>query len=252
MNRKTLIAVAGTAALAFGTAAHAVKIDGEYSVTYAKETLRKAEINTQTVGGVTYYVLEPSHAITGPADITASNADESDYKVLFTLQNMVFSASLTTGTPLVAEVVQPNAHTAATFTHVRGGAEDDNFVVFAKATGAEIKATDILTLTAEFAVTADGPGGITRMVTNEALPSNLPGIKVSMTHTNPDAVQVVRALKETVTLPMMPMADAADDFMSFTGGTAVSRNLRAPVGTLKISVESKVRGRSGCIGHKYK
>ena len=43
MNRKTLIAVAGTAVLAFGSAAHAVKIDGEYSVTYAKETLRKAE-----------------------------------------------------------------------------------------------------------------------------------------------------------------------------------------------------------------
>ena len=76
MNRKTLIAVAGAAALAFGSAAHAIKIDGEYSVTYAKETLRKAsegDATTQTVLGVTYYVLEPSHTIAGPADITAIN-----------------------------------------------------------------------------------------------------------------------------------------------------------------------------------
>ena len=36
------------------------------------------------------------------------------------------------------------------------------------------------------------------MVTNEALPSSLPGIMVSMTHRNPDAVKVIRALKETV------------------------------------------------------
>lgn len=243
MNRKTLIAVAGTAALAFGSAAHAIKIDGEYSVTYAKETLRKAEDNTQTVGGVTYYALEPSHPITGPADITANTTDTTDYTVLFTLQNMVFSGTLVTGDPLTATVASSSTHTPAEFTHVRGGAVDDSFVVFRKADTpmTEIKATDKLTLAAKFAVTGDGPGGITRMVTNGALPTTLPGIKVSMTHTNPDAVKVMRALKETVTLPMMPMADAADDFMSFTGGTAASRSLRAPVGTLMIGVESKVR-----------
>ena len=102
MNRKTLIAVAGTAVLAFGSAAHAVKIDGEYSVTYAKETLRKDDDKTQTVGGVTYYVLEPSHSIAGPADITASMTDTDDYEVLFTLQNMVFSTSALTDASLTA------------------------------------------------------------------------------------------------------------------------------------------------------
>ena len=246
MNRKTLIAVAGTAVLAFGSAAHAVKIDGEYSVTYAKETLRKADENTQTVGGVTYYVLEPSHPIAGLADITANSTDTDDYDVLFTLQNMVFATpALTSGsltTTMAAETAAGGVRSGASFTLVRGGAVDDNFVVFSKAEGNDIKATDELTLAANFAVTADGPGGITRMVTNEALPSNLPGIMVSMTHRNPDAVKVIRALKETVTLPpMMAMADASDDFMSFTGGTAVSPNLRAPVGTLMISVESEVR-----------
>jgi hypothetical protein len=242
MNRKTLIAVAGTAVLAFGSGAHAIMIDNEYSVTYAKETLQKADESTQTVGGVTYYVLAPMHAIAGPADITANQTDGDDYKVLFTLQNMVFASPLITGMPLSATSEVTDRGALGAFTHVRGGAVDDNFVVFRKTgnTG-DIKATDTLTLMAEFAVTGDGPGGITRMVTNEALPSNLPGIMVSMTHRNPDAVKVIRALKETVTLPMMAMADASDDFMSFTGGTAVSPNLRAPVGTLMISVESEVR-----------
>jgi hypothetical protein len=241
MNRKTLIAVAGTAVLAFGSGAHAIMIDNEYSVTYAKETLQKADESTQTVGGVTYYVLAPMHAIAGPADITANSTDTDDYDVLFTLQNMVFATPALTSGSLTTTMTAEDGRSGASFTLVRGGAVDDNFVVFSKAQDDDIKATDELTLAAKFAVTADGPGGITRMVTNEALPSNLPGIMVSMTHRNPDAVKVIRALKETVTLPMMAMADASDDFMSFTGGTAVSPNLRAPVGTLMISVESKVR-----------
>ena len=107
-------------------------------------------------------------------------------------------------TGLTATTVNADGATVAgaTFTLVRGGAVNDNFVVFAKARLAEaIKVVDMLNLAAEFAVTADGPGGITRMVANEALPSAVPGIRVSMTHVNPDAVKVVRALKETVTLP---------------------------------------------------
>ena len=248
MNRKTLIAVAGTAVLAFSSAAHAVKIDGAYSVTYAKETLRKAvstgEATTQTVLGVTYYVLEPSHTIAGPADITANSDDTTEYEVLFTLQNMVFSAALVDGS-LTATTVDDDGETVtgATFTLGRGGAVDDNFVVFAKASdAAAIKVADMLNLAAEFAVTADGPGGITRMVANKALPSAVPGIRVSMTHTNPDAVKVVRALKETVTQPSpTPTADAADDFMSFVGGTSAARKLSASVGTLTIGVGSGIR-----------
>ena len=47
MNMRTLIGVAGAAALAFGSA-HAVKIDSEFSVTYAKETLSKAATGDAT------------------------------------------------------------------------------------------------------------------------------------------------------------------------------------------------------------
>lgn len=244
MNMRTLIGVVGAMALAFGSAAHAVKIDGEYSVTYAKETLLKAATATHTVSGVTYYVLEPQHAISGMADITAATGDTTDYEVIFTLENMVFSAAVT-ATSLVTTAVpdaQGNARTGASYTLVRGGAVEDNFVVFAK-TGAEtIAAADTLTLTAEFAITEDGPGGITRMITNEALPTTLPGIKVSMTHVNPDAVKVERALKEmVVAADPMPRADAADDFMSFFGGTAQNPHHYASLGTVMVGVKPGIR-----------
>ena len=106
---------------------------------------------------------------------------------------------------------------------------EDNFAVFEKVGNGgapTIVAKDTLNLAAKFAVTGAGPGGITRMVTNGALPSNLPGIKVSMTHTNPDAVKVARALKEMVKpADPTPKADAGDGYMSFTGGTAQSPRL---------------------------
>ena len=231
MNIRALIGVAGVAALAFGSAANAIKIDDEYSVTYAKETLRKAvstgDATTHTVSGTTYYVLEPSHMIAGPADVTANADDGDDYEVIFTLDNMVFSAA-----PTLSHTTDG---TAATFQLSRGGAVEDNFAVFVKSGGGAIGATEMLTLAAEFAITGDGPGGITRMISNEALPSSLPGIMVSMTHENADAVKVVRALKETV-VAANPMADAGDSFMSFTGGSNT-----ASVGTLTIGVESGIR-----------
>ena len=238
---------AGAAAvlLGVGAPAHAIKIDGGQSVTYAKETLRKAvstgDATTHTLSGVTYYVLEPAHAIAGPAEITAAGPDADDYEVVFSLTNMVFSTALAGGSLLATTEV--SGAVPATFTLQRGGAVEDNFAVFAKVAGEPIRGADMLTLTAEFAVTGDGPGGIARTIMNEALPTTLPNIRVTATHTNPNAVKVARALKETVTLPSSGVveADASDDFMSFTGGSAVSRNLRASLGTLMVSVESGVR-----------
>jgi hypothetical protein len=80
------------------------------------------------------------------------------------------------------------------------------------------------------------------MITNEALPSAIPGIKISMTHTNSDAVKVARALKETV-MPAepMPKADAGDGFMNFTGGTAQAPRLYASLGTVMVGVTSGIR-----------
>ena len=229
------------ASLGFGASAHAVKIDGEYSVSYAKETITKGSERTVTGSGK-FYDLAPAHMIAGPADIVASEADTAMYEVLFTLQNMVFSGDAALGAGALTRTGTGVGATAQSdFALSRGGAVGDNYVMFAKqSTDNSIGKDDTLTLTASFSVTADGPGGITRTVTNKALPSNV-GLAVSMTHTNPDAVKVVTALKEMVTLPAMPVVDASDDFMSFTGGTTVSPRLYASLGTLTIGVESGVR-----------
>ena len=246
MNMRTLIGVAGAAALAFGSA-HAVKIDGEFSVTYAKETITKVSERSVTGSGK-FYDLAPDHEISGMADITANDEDTAMYEVLFTLQSMVFAGDATLTDSALTRTAAPTTdaptpqENADWFTLSRGGAPGDNFVLFTKATGAEaIGAKDMLTLTAKFAVTADGPGGITRVVTNKALPTAV-GLAVTMTHTNPDAVKVARALKETV-IPAdpTPKADAGDDFMSFTGGTAQSPRLYASLGTVMVGVKSGIR-----------
>ena len=117
---RTIGAVALSAAvgLGFSTSANAVKIDGKYSVTYAKETFLKAEGtdggSKRTVTGVgTFYNLAPNHVIAGPADIIA-NDDGAMYEVLFTLQNMVFhdpqlvDAALTRTAPPTTDAPTPS------------------------------------------------------------------------------------------------------------------------------------------------
>ena len=250
---RTIGAVALSAAvgLGFSTSANAVKIDGKYSVTYAKETFLKAEGTDagekRTVTGVgTFYNLAPPHMIAGPADIIA-NDDGAMYEVLFTLQNMVFhDAQLVTGALTRTAPPTTDAPTPSPdvdwFVVSRGGAPGDNFVMFVKTdvVDQDIGAKDMLTLTAKFAVTADGPGGITRTVTNKALSTGT-GLAVTMTHVNADAVKVARALKVTAAPPTaVPQADASDDFMSFTG-TSTTRMLRASLGTLTVNVESGLR-----------
>ena len=236
MNMRTLIGVAGAAALAFGSAAHAIKIDNVYSVTYAKETITK-DSERPVTGSGKYYNLAPPHVITGPADIIA-NGDGSMYEVLFTLQNMVFHGDATLGDNALTRTGTEDDDTAQNwFVISRGGAPGDNFVMFTQnATDNDIGHMDVLTLTAQFAVTADGPGGITRTVTNKALPSGT-GLLVTNIHENADAVKVAPTLKVTVKSPtMMPRADAVDNFMSFTGGTTTHS-----LGTLTIGVESGIR-----------
>ena len=244
------VALSAAVGLGFSASANAIKIDDKYSVTYAKETFLKAEGTAagerRTVTGVgTFYNLAPEHMIAGPADIIANN-DGAMYEVLFTLQNMVFhdaqlgTDALTRTAPPTTNTPNPAADTGW-FAVSRGGAPGDNFVMFTQnATDNDIGAKDMLTLTANFAVTADGPGGITRTVTNKALSAGT-GLPVTMTHVNADAVKVVRALKVTAAPPAtLPQADASDDFMSFTGAST-TRILRAPLGTLTVDVESGIR-----------
>ena len=240
------VALSAAVGLGFSASANAIKIDDKYSVTYAKETFLKAEGpaagERRTVTGVgTFYNLAPGHMIAGPADIIANN-DGAMYEVLFTLQNMVFhgDASLADGA-LTRTGTRDGDSAQAWFLVSRGGAPGDNFVMFTQnAIDNDIGTKDMLTLTANFAVTADGPGGITRTVTNKALSAGT-GLPVTMTHVNADAVKVVRALKVTAAPPAtLPQADASDDFMSFTGAST-TRILRAPLGTLTVDVESGIR-----------
>lgn len=239
MNWKTISSLAAAVViLAVAGPAQAVKIDGKSSVTYAKETFVKATARPVTGVG-TLYVLAPTHMIAGPADIIGVGTDLNMYEVVFTLQNMVFAADVT---GLVAtRASDTDTDAVATFARVRGGAQDDNYVVFGAETSSNvIKANDMLTLTATFAVTADGPGGIIRTVTNKNL-SATTGLAVTMTHENPEAIKVVRALKETV-MPAdpNPMAAAGHNFMAF-GGTALNPALRTSVGTVQIGVQEGVR-----------
>ena len=236
------VALAAAVGLGYSTSANAIKIDSKYSVTYAKETITKDSERTVTGSGK-FYALAPSHMIAGPADIIANDGDGAMYEVLFTLQNMVFDGTQLLEGALTRTGTGDGAQAVTWFAVSRGGASGDNFVMFTKnaaTTGEDIGAMDMLTLTAQFAVTADGPGGITRTVTNKALSAGT-GLSVTMTHENADAIKVVRALKVTVTPPAaVPQADASDDFMSFTGGTT-TRMLRASLGTLTVDVESGIR-----------
>ena len=242
MRLRFLMSLMAAALLAVAAPAQAIKIDGKSSVTYAKETFVKPGTTVTGVG--TFYSLAATHMISGTADIIGSASDAAMYEVVFTLQNMVFATEVPetgTATEGLVATAAADGGTAPTFTKTRGGAVDDNYAVFMVASGSEdIAAKDMLTLRATFKITADGPGGIIRTVTNKNLAATT-GLAVTKTHENPDAIKVVRALKETVTpTDPNPMAAAAHNFMAF-GGTALNPVLRTSVGTVMIGVQEGVR-----------
>ena len=100
MRTKKIFGTIGTAALAAslgmvasGTA-QALKIDGEDSVTYAKETLLTTTDAKFTAEKIAYYNIVRDHVIFAPVVITASEND--DYVVVFDLEGMVFGENLPT------------------------------------------------------------------------------------------------------------------------------------------------------------
>ena len=246
MNMRNLMRLACVAILTFGSAAHAVNVDGtSVTVTYAKETLLKGAANIQAASDSTdltvYYPIVRSHAVTGPTGISAA-MDVDNYYVTFALTGMVFAAP-----PEVLE----NTGSGATgvFTLLVGGAAGDNYVTFQKTTGTVVTAVDPnpaqdtvaekhnLVMNATFAVSENG-GGITRTVVNNSL-KDVPGVPESgfmRTLTRPDAIKVLYALKETVLLPSeSPVARAEHDFMAF-GGAAENPTLTHSFGTIQIGV----------------
>jgi hypothetical protein len=244
MKMKSIVGLFGAVALAAGsTAAHAIKMvdmqnddpaaDGARSVTYAKETLSKAAAKVTEVDNVTYYNIVRDHFASGPADVEGANG--SDYYISYVLSGMVFQVGLQDGSLDI--MMGGETETAqATFARHSGGGIGEDTVVFKLATGA-VMPKNWLVLTAKFSIGESGIGGIARTVTNTTLPTNLPGIKTTATHTLPSAVKALPALKETVDAAVdVPRARANYEFMSFSHTNDPTDVLSVSVGTVQLGV----------------
>jgi hypothetical protein len=269
MKMKSIVGLFGAVALAAGsTAAHAIKMvdmqnddpaaDGARSVTYAKETLSKAAASVTEVDDVTYYNIARDHFISGPADV--EGADESDYYISYVLGGVVFQTALTNDSLAVfngdaVEGSEDQEVSATTFTRHSGGGMGDETVVF-KLNDGLILPKNWLVLTAKFSIGESGIGGIARTVTNTTLPTNLPGIKTTATHSLPSAVRALPALKETVDAALdVPQAKALYEFMSFSHTNDPSDVLSVSVGTIRLDVAgggfAEVDG-SSVVGKQYR
>ena len=198
-------------ALGISPAAHALIIQGaKDSVTYAKETLPKADAITKD--GAMHYLLAHDLTVNAPAGIGAQSGDI--YTVTYTLNGMVFGA--------------PTADITG-FTKQQGGAMGEKTVTYRYTADAVLATTASIDATFRFAVSESG-GSIMRTVINESLPESLTR---SESHTG--HVMVAPALKETVmeTDPVTAMAD--HQFLAF-GGTATNPHLKAMLGSLEVGV----------------
>ena len=268
MTTKKLFSALGPVALAaavgMGTtgAAHALMIDGgETGVTYAKETLRVDLTSSRTGDATKYYDIVRDHTLVAPAQVSKTVVHDNErYTISFELTGMVFAEQLsqTATDPDVASLVATRgvdtdgsgtidgsdaAPGTADYSLFAGGAKGDSYAVFqvsgAGGTAGEdgtVLPTDILTLTAKFAVSVDG-GSITRTIANTNL-QNTPGVPESVwmrAHTISNAVMVGSALKESVSA-MGATAMAAHDFMAF-GGTVADPKLSASLGSVELGVK---------------
>lgn len=206
-------------ALGISPAAHALIIqNAKDSVTYAKETLPKADPIAKD--GVMHYVLGHALSIAAPAGIAAQAADR--YFVTFTLDGMVFAASA------------PAALTGGTFAISSGGAMGDQEVTYRSS--AAVAAATTLSGDFTFAISESG-GSITRTVVNR----ELEGTNAKHMESHTGRIMVASALKETVTEtdPVTAMAD--HQFMAF-GGTATNPHLKAKLGSLEVGVMTGMVG----------
>ena len=175
---------------------------------YAKETLPTA---TAQGSAGNFHAIDHGLAVAGPAGIGSSANDR--LFVSYVLEGMVFRTPVTGG--------------------VSGGAVGGTNVTFRIAT--ETASTAAISHTFELAVSASG-GSITRTVTNESLPSNIP-----RTESLTARIMVSSALKETVVESNPVTARAAHDFMAF-GGTATNPDLKAKLGSLQVGVQTGTVG----------
>jgi hypothetical protein len=235
--------------------------------TYASETLLKSSGNTTDSSDLadttTYHDIAQPHYVAGPADISGRAGDT--YLVSYVFNNIVLSSALsdanivvtarrtttetvdgetvtvpdndTDGNPQLATSAKDNA-----LVMIAGGAIGDSMVVYRLATPdttPTIAGSDVLTLTASFAIAGSGSGSITRTVVNRALERS--GVASSKTHVLPSAVRALPALTETIKPnegPPRPTASVDFDFKAFVKSTAATKKLAEWVGYVQLGVVS--------------
>ena len=262
MMRKIIGLFVAIAFVAGSTAVHAIKLvgavttdpvtAGDRSYTYAKETLLKADVNTTEASDpdddTTYYNIVRDHVVSGPADITATaTTNESDvYIVSYSLAGMVFSEDVETADVTVqtrtvdaqtGEVTLNDADAVASLRRiVAGGKAGDNSLVL-RFGGTETLdgRSDVIVLTAQFAISEGGSGSISRTVLNRTLENS--NVKASMTHTLSGAIKAAPALKQTIKPNESgPTASVAFDFEVFKPSSAATKKLSDWVGHIQLGV----------------
>ena len=233
------VALATAVCMGASGAAHALMIDGGITgVTYAKETLR-LDLTSSAVGDATkYYDIIREHVMVAPAQVRKTERHDAErYTVLYELSGMVFAERIVDSDFMrTADADGTTEDGNATFEVYAGGAKGDKYVVFqVNADIGTVETTDVLTLSARFAVSVGG-GDIKRTVTNANLTNaGLPESVWKRIHEISNAVTVKSALKETV-MPMDAVAQATHDFMAF-GGNSVNPDLTTSLGSVLIGVE---------------
>ncbi len=233
MFRNKLLGIAaaatlGSAAMLGSTAAYALKIadttpgdratlmTAESSYTYAAETLLSTATTEVDGDSTIYYNITDTVVLSAPADVGANPGDS--YLVSVTLDGMVFQSAASLA----------GAGTGS-FRTVVGGAAGDDMVLFRLSSDGVIDAsTAILTLTANYAVSAAG-GSATLTMTNQTLADlGIDGVDGTEEHSG-NVIKIAPALNE-VSMAMNPTADvAADGFMRFLKGRTT-----ASLGTLMV------------------
>ena len=167
-----------------------------------------------------YYKIARDHLVSAPAEIAGSSGDT--YLVTYLLDGMVFSS-----VPVLDATIfgVPMA----------GGALGSDSVTFRLQSGQSVAATGLLVLTAQFAISGEGSGSITRTVLNRTL-EGISGVDASKTHMAPGIIRAMPALDEKILASdPEPVAMVDTNFLGF-GGTAMNPALRTSLGTIVLGV----------------
>jgi hypothetical protein len=198
-------------------------------VSYAKETLLKAEANTQAATDksdtTTYYKVVPTHRVFFNTKL-GRNVNTQTLNVVVTLDGMVFSGD--------AELATTTDRGTDASREGDAGASRGLWIL----TGSMINDATLFRLDALLAV-SEGGGSINVAVSDPGF--TVPGFDSAENHPITNAVRLATALQETVELPAKsPEAKVDVGFMGF-GGTTRNLTKAASLGTIKLGVKPDLR-----------